>query len=574
MRGRQARSFGLVIGFILLAPPFAPAQSLEARLRLLEKDIAAARGLEFKAPVQAKVIHRPADQSKTVQGSYDPRAKTLFLYDDLADSYEKGVLIHEMVHALQDQHFDLEKLHVTLHQQNPDDDRAMALATLIEGDATFTMIEVLKKEQPKVAGMLEVPLEKAKRLQNAFLYAQGARYVRAVKDKGGWPAVNSAYQLPPRSTASILNLRGVSVVDLGPGKTVGSLALLETLAKKDVTRHEAVKLASAWRGGVVQTYSTGTATLFACQDDTHAALLAAALGKLHPEPAAMALARRSRVTLYEAADAAALKALRDAVEGPPALTVFSKKAGRLVSFGDMIDELLSADLVCIGEEHDSDVQHRVQLQIIKALHARDDRLGVGLEMFQKPFQKSVDRFFQGMSSEEEFLKESEYNERWGYDWSLYRPIVMFCRDNHLPLIALNAPKELTRRISKVGIASLDEKEKKELGAIDLDVKDHREHWYELLAKMHGNPKATPEQKERSYQVMATWDDFMAQTAVAFQQERAVRRLVLLAGGGHVNRGFGIPRRAVRYSGGKVLTIAMVGPGKVEEVHTDFQIRLQ
>ena len=67
----------------------------------------------------------------------------------------------------------------------------LAKDALIEGDATFTMIEVLKKDQPKVAAMLEVPLEKSRNLQNAFLYAQGARYVKALKERGGWATVRT-----------------------------------------------------------------------------------------------------------------------------------------------------------------------------------------------------------------------------------------------------------------------------------------------------------------------------------------------------------------------------------------------
>ena len=191
---------------------------VDERLRVLEKRIAAVRGLEFKAPVQAKVIARPKDGSKDLQGYYSVRDKTLFLYEDIQGSYREGVLVHEMMHALQDQHFDLGKLKTRLHADNFDSDAELALAALIEGDATLTMIEVLRAEQPKVAAMLDVPLAKAKNLRNAFLYAQGARYVQALKDKGGWERVNSAYKFPPRATASIFNLEGVSTIDLGPGK--------------------------------------------------------------------------------------------------------------------------------------------------------------------------------------------------------------------------------------------------------------------------------------------------------------------------------------------------------------------
>src|SRR6516225_564633 len=199
---------------------------VEETLRQLEKDISAARGLAFKTPVNAKVIARPADATKTVQGYYSIKEKTLYLYDDIAGNYERGVLIHEMVHALQDQHFGLTKL----HQADFGSDAELALAALIEGDATFTMIEVLKKDQPKVTAMLDVSLEKAKNLRNALLYSLGARYVKSLKDKGGWASVNARYKFPPRTTAAILNPQAHTLV-LGPGRSVGAFGLIPLLAE-------------------------------------------------------------------------------------------------------------------------------------------------------------------------------------------------------------------------------------------------------------------------------------------------------------------------------------------------------
>src|SRR5262249_47939717 len=141
-------------------------------------------------------------------------------------NYERGVLVHEMVHALQDQHFGLKKLHPT----GFDSDADLARAALVEGDATFTMIELLKKDQPHVLAMLDTNLDKAKNLQNPFLYGEGARYAKALKEKGGWEAVNAAYKFPPRSTASVLHPgERISVVDLGPGKTRGEYELLSQL---------------------------------------------------------------------------------------------------------------------------------------------------------------------------------------------------------------------------------------------------------------------------------------------------------------------------------------------------------
>ena len=38
--------------------------------------------------------------------------------------------------------------------------------------------------------------------------------------------------------------------------------------------------------------------------------------------------------------------------------------------------------------------------------------------------------------EDAFLKATEYKTRWGYEWTMYRPIVEFCRKNGVPLAAL------------------------------------------------------------------------------------------------------------------------------------------
>src|SRR5262245_25124994 len=191
----------LAVSIVIVTPTAILAQTpkiLDETLRQLEKDIAAVRGLEFKSPVAAKVIARK-DGDKGVQGYYNLKDKTLYLYDDIKGNYERGVLIHEMVHALQDQHFSLAKL----HQDAFGSDAELAMAALIEGDATYTMIELVKKDQPKVAAMLDTSLEKAKNLRNAFLYGVGARYVKNLKEKGGWAAVNMKYRFTPRTTASI-----------------------------------------------------------------------------------------------------------------------------------------------------------------------------------------------------------------------------------------------------------------------------------------------------------------------------------------------------------------------------------
>ncbi len=469
----------------------------EALLRRLEKEIAQVRGLEFKTPVQAKVIKRNDKTAKGIQGFYKIDDKTLYLFDDIKGSYERGVLIHEMVHALQDQHFNLKKL----HQQQFGSDSELALAALIEGDATYTMIEVLRKDQPRVAGMLDAPLEKSGNLQNAFLYAQGARYVKALKDKGGWKAVNSAYRFSPQTTAEILHpAERVSTFDMGPGKNVGEFGLIRLMAEHPATKAGSVKAAAGWHGDRTIQEGPGKAWIVAFGTteqanrflETFAQLIAArgpdlkqlrkdagvAVWQAGEKGVRSLLVSGTRVLSLEAPDGPAYQKLLDRVLGPAPMEVYSYRQKRAVTFGAMLDELLGYDVICVGEDHDSELHHQVQLQVIKSLFARDERLGVGMEMFQRPYQKDVDVYFQGKTGEDEFLKATEYEKRWGFHWGLYRPIVEFCRKNGVPLAALNVSTELRRRLSAVGHDKLTDDEKKQLGSIDFHVKAHRDYWYE------------------------------------------------------------------------------------------------
>ncbi len=73
-----------------------------------------------------------------VVGYYDPARDTLYVLDRVDESLIEPVLLHEMVHALQDQYMDLDSLmRSNLHAN----DRGTAAQAAMEGHATFAMFE-------------------------------------------------------------------------------------------------------------------------------------------------------------------------------------------------------------------------------------------------------------------------------------------------------------------------------------------------------------------------------------------------------------------------------------------------
>jgi len=114
---KSPRFIWLAAVIAIMLPGFVRAQApektkiVEETLRQLEKDISAARGLAFKDPRQRQGDRPLPGRTKGVQGYYSIKEKRSISTTIIAGTYERGVLIHEMVHALQDQHFGLAKLH-------------------------------------------------------------------------------------------------------------------------------------------------------------------------------------------------------------------------------------------------------------------------------------------------------------------------------------------------------------------------------------------------------------------------------------------------------------------------------
>ena len=74
-----------------------------------------------------------------VVGYYDPAADTLFVLADVPPEQLETVLAHELVHALQDQHVDLDSLVGAVEGAN---DRGTAVQAAVEGHATLAMLEI------------------------------------------------------------------------------------------------------------------------------------------------------------------------------------------------------------------------------------------------------------------------------------------------------------------------------------------------------------------------------------------------------------------------------------------------
>jgi uncharacterized iron-regulated protein len=255
-----------------------------------------------------------------------------------------------------------------------------------------------------------------------------------------------------------------------------------------------------------------------------------------------------------------------------------------------------ADYVLIGERHDSALDHRMQASLLADLAESGKKPLLGLEMLPRNrYDKKLTDFRQGRISLEELPRALDWGKTWGFGFGLYMPVFATARNLGVPIYGLNIANDLRLKVSREGLAALSPKQKAELPAeivpplpeqrdkLALFFRAHQSMLAEAKAakmsaklpaktpanmpKGKGAAKApvptaslpqgmaaaapmTPETQkafDRFLLIQSLWDSVMAEQARTLlrspeMRERGRGPMVILAGGGHVEYGYGIAHR--------------------------------
>ena len=211
--------------------------------------------------------------------------------------------------------------------------------------------------------------------------------------------------------------------------------------------------------------------------------------------------------------------------------------GTLVTPEQLVDTLSGARVVYIGETHDNIEAHRVQLDIIRRLNAKfPGKIAVGMEMFRRSAQDDLNRWTAGNLPEKAFKNLFSKNSSPRY--KIYEPIFRYLRENRLPLFGLKSSTAIESRFRREDPVSPNS------GFPEIDDSDayHKAFSSSMLG---GSSEHTALGKP--YRMLLLWEESMAETVADFLKTDRYRgwTLVVLAGGFHVEHGFGIPKRAFR-----------------------------
>jgi hypothetical protein len=217
---------------------------------------------------------------------YDELVKVVYLRERLPKwaregTNVRGLLAHEVTHALQDQHFSLEPL-----RTETDREKLLAFKAMIEGDAEVTRIafEAIEKGRPPKRAVAKESISQSlsvdalvrlgvfspelmklppqAREYSVYPYLSGRNFIATLFRAGGFALVDRAYAKRPESTEQILHperylsgKRPVRFPDPAPPpgyavKTILSFGELGTriLLSRLGPREAAVELAEGWSG--------------------------------------------------------------------------------------------------------------------------------------------------------------------------------------------------------------------------------------------------------------------------------------------------------------------------------------
>lgn len=131
--------------------------------------------------------------------------------------------------------------------------------------------------------------------------------------------------------------------------------------------------------------------------------------------------------------------------------VYDSQHKRWTDFESMAAELVKADVIFLGEQHDDPSTHRMEAALLDAIARRRGNVVVSLEMFERDVQPVVDAYLAGNLDEETFLKTSRPWPNYATD---YRPLVEFAKAHGWRVIAANIPRKMASSASSKGLTAV------------------------------------------------------------------------------------------------------------------------
>ncbi len=221
--------------------------------------------------------------------------------------------------------------------------------------------------------------------------------------------------------------------------------------------------------------------------------------------------------------------------------------GEPITQEELLEDLVEADVVYLGETHRLERHHRLQREILEGLLASGRPVVLGLEQVESRYQSDLDRFNDGEISFQELAEAIEWEKQWT-NYLDYRAMVERAKAGGARVVGLNGPHGIIRQVGRGGIASLEAGDRAQLpGEVFLEDPVYEQLMNKIL-QVHAT--MDPEFLRNVFEAQAARDDSMAAALVealrsAGGGDGGKSLGVVICGAGHVQFGLGTPDRVRR-----------------------------
>lgn len=232
--------------------------------------------------------------------------------------------------------------------------------------------------------------------------------------------------------------------------------------------------------------------------------------------------------------------------------IYDTRTKQITGIDKIVADMSDADVLFFGEEHNDSAGHYLENKIFRALHAAyGDKVILSMEMFERDNQTALNDYLQGFIDEARLAKDARL---WN-NYKDYRPMVEYAKQNHIPVIAANAPRRYVNLVSRRGMKSLDslsKDAKKFLPPLPYDTLSgrYREKFVEI---MKGGPGGD---NPNVYYSQSLWDAGMSYSIYKFLKENKHKKVFHCVGGFHTEEKLGTAAQLqMRNKKLKILNIA-------------------
>lgn len=217
------------------------------------------------------------------------------------------------------------------------------------------------------------------------------------------------------------------------------------------------------------------------------------------------------------------------------------KTNQSISVEQLLSQLSTQDYILIGEEHDQQLHHQIELYLFKQLAQKMKLHSVAFEMLQvdqQPLINKIQFSRTTFSSDDEWKKAIKWKK---WDWTMYRNLIIEGLQSNSHVLATN----LT--VQEVEILLQGAHPLKGTFSISNKVK------HKIAQLLSSANQHLPYPIENMVSVQQFRDRRMAEQLI----KNALSTSLLIAGNHHVNKEIGVPLHIAEYDKTKKVAVLML-----------------